>query len=475
MAGLDISEAPRGVLAAKRLVNAVAEQGDLAERHYLELKSTLNLSTKKDKEKIAKFILGAANRMPETAATAFEGYAAMLIGVSVDSVTGIPPVEMMEIAKVVQQYVGAAGPRWDVVWAPIEGSSNQVLLVIVDPPQFGQPPFPCRSSGESLTDGRIYIRAEGETREANADEFDLLITRAAASPKVEVDFRIELVGDMSPVSLDADRTVEAYVDRERTRLIAALPVEEPSVEEPPGPRNLADIATGVRGLAALSSRVQSVSQFASAMMVPEERSEEAYRASIDSWEARFRTAWGAAAPRIAASQLTPMIVRVTNRTTTFFHDVELNLHLAGDVFAYDYVDPEWADSISSLELPRPPRVWGPRQSDLGISNYANLGYMQPSIPSAYVAPSVSFRNGGSVDLDLDIGELRPLGTYESEDEEFVLVVADASLTSIYGTWQLTARDHNEVFTGEIDVPVNDPADLTEAALDVLGLKEESGV
>lgn len=337
------------------------------------------------------------------------------------------------------------------------------------------PPFPCRSSGESLTDGRIYIRAEGETREANADEFDLLITRAAASPKVEVDFRIELVGDMSPVSLDADRTVEAYVDRERTRLIAALPVEEPSVEEPPGPRSLADIATGVRGLAALSSRVQSVSQFASAMMVPEERSEEAYRASIDSWEARFRTAWGAAAPRIAASQLTPMIVRVTNRTTTFFHDVELNLHLAGDVFAYDYVDPEWADSISSLELPRPPRVWGPRQSDLGISNYANLGYMQPSIPSAYVAPSVSFRNGGSVDLDLDIGELRPLGTYESEDEEFVLVVADASLTSIHGTWQLTARDHNEVFTGEIDVPVNDPADLTEAALDVLGLKEESGV
>lgn len=142
MAGLDISEAPRGVLAAKRLVNAVAEQGDLAERHYLELKSTLDLSTKKDKEKIAKFILGAANRMPETAATAFEGYAAMLIGVSVDSVTGIPPVEMMEIAKVVQQYVGAAGPRWDVVWAPIEGSSNQVLLVIVDPPQFGQPPVP---------------------------------------------------------------------------------------------------------------------------------------------------------------------------------------------------------------------------------------------------------------------------------------------------------------------------------------------
>ncbi|MGP3536012.1 hypothetical protein ACTU3I_14525 [Microbacterium sp. RD1] len=474
MTGLDISQAPRGVLAAQGLVEAVAEQGDLAERHYLELKSTLDLSTKKDKEKIAKFILGAANRLPETAATAFEGYAAMLIGVAFGSITGIPPVEMMEIAKVVQQYVGAAGPRWDVVWVPIEGSSKQVLIVIVDPPQLGQAPFPCRSNGESLTSGRIYIRADGETREANADEFDLLVARGAASPKIEVDFRVELVGDVSPVSLDADRTVEAYVDRERTRLIAALPVEEPPVKEPLAPGSLADLATGVRGFAALSPRIQGMSQVANAMMIPEERTEDAYRASIDSWEAQFRNAWGAAAPRIAASQLTPIIVRVTNRTTTFFHDVELKLHLEGDVFAYDYVDPEWADNMSSLELPRPPRMWGPRQRDLGISNYANLGYMQPSIPGTYVAPSVSFRNGGSVDLDLDIGELRPLGTHESEDEEFVLVVADASLTSIHGTWQLTARDHNEVFTGEIDVPVADPAHITETARDVLGLREETG-
>ena len=81
MPELDISRAPRGVLAAQRLVAAVAEQGDLAERHYLELKSELDLSTKKDKEKIAKFILGAANRMPDVAATAFEGYGVMIIGV----------------------------------------------------------------------------------------------------------------------------------------------------------------------------------------------------------------------------------------------------------------------------------------------------------------------------------------------------------------------------------------------------------
>ena len=474
MSDFDTSKAPRGVLAAQRLVEAVAEQGDLAERHYLELKSTLDLTTKKDKEKIAKFILGAANRMPDIAAGAFEGYAVMVIGVSERAITGIPPVEMMEIAKIVQRYVGAAGPRWDIVWVPIEGSINQVLIVLVDPPQKGQGPFPCRSTGESLASGRIYIRADGETREANAEEFDLLVTRGSTPQKVEVDFRVELLGDLAPVTLDEDCTIEAYVSRQRVRLLEALPAEEPHQEVSSEPIRLADMTAGARGFASLASGLQSASLLASAMMIPEDRTEETYRASIESWEARFRTAWNDAVPQIAASQLTPVIVRVTNRTTTFFHDVEVKLHLEGEVDAYDYIDPRRADSFSSLDLPRPPRPWGPRQHVLALSNYANLGYMQPSIPEMYVAPSVSFKNGGSVDLDLDIGELRPLGSYESEDEEFVLVVADESLNAIHGTWQLTARDHNEVFKGGIDVPVARAIDITDAASKVLFLDRKAG-
>ncbi len=37
-AALDLSPAPRGVIAATELVVAVAQIGDLAKRHYLELK-----------------------------------------------------------------------------------------------------------------------------------------------------------------------------------------------------------------------------------------------------------------------------------------------------------------------------------------------------------------------------------------------------------------------------------------------------
>lgn len=34
----------------------------------------------------------------------------MIIGVAQGAITGIPAVEMMEISKVIQRYVGAAGP-----------------------------------------------------------------------------------------------------------------------------------------------------------------------------------------------------------------------------------------------------------------------------------------------------------------------------------------------------------------------------
>lgn len=41
MPEIDLGRAPLGVLAAQELIASVTEKGDLAERHYFELKSTL--------------------------------------------------------------------------------------------------------------------------------------------------------------------------------------------------------------------------------------------------------------------------------------------------------------------------------------------------------------------------------------------------------------------------------------------------
>lgn len=464
MAQLDTTRAPRGVRAAQSLVAAVAEHGDLAERHYLELKSTLDLSTKKDKEKIAKFILGAANRLPDVAASALEGYGVMMIGVAKGAITGIPPVEMMEISKVIDRYLGAAGPRWDVVWVPVKNSSHQVLVIVVDPPQVGQGPFPCRATGESLTDGRIYLRADGETREAKSDELDLLIQRGAATSPVEVDFGVEFIGEIAPVTSDGSRTVEEYIAGVRKKLVAALPSDQPEPnKEPSEPQH------AIARMPDHQSALGSWTAIAEARMDPEKRTREQYLESIDAWAARFRAAWGVVIQKIAASKLEPVVVRIVNRTTTFFHDVEVHIHLEGDVFGLDYIEPESADDLSRFELPQPPRKWGPWQRPLldlpsyGLGNMFVPGTL-PTLPS-----SIRFTNSGSVDLALEVGELRPRGAYESEEDEMVIYVADSAMKSIRGTWELTARDHNEVYAGEIEFAVASVHDLTEAARSVLRL------
>jgi hypothetical protein len=461
-AQLDLSRAPLGVLVAQELINAVVELGDMAERHYLELKSTLDLTTKKDKEKIAKFILGAANRMPHVAANAFEGYAVMIIGVGPGTITGIPPVEMMEISRLIQHYVGAGGPRWDVLWVPVKESSNQVLVILVDPPKIGHGPFPCRASGESLTDGRIYVRADGETREAKAEEVDLLVQRGSARQPVAVDFGVDVLGEVAPFELVDETSIEEYLASVRDSLLSAIPrqraAEQPSsgVAAETAERialiqsNLADLVTGLTD--------------------PEERSESEYLDSVDTWEAQFSQAWAEAVPRLVGSCLSPAVVRITNRTTTFFHEVEVKLHLAGDILAVDYEDPKSSRTFRALHLPKPPRKWGPRTRSFG-GYLGNFNMPTPYIPSLgpHIPSTIGYKNGGSVTLELNVGELRPRGTFESEQDEIVLFVMDRGLTTIKGTWELTARDHNEVYGGEIALDVAAPHDLTLVARQVLGL------
>ena len=108
-AAIDLARAPRGELAAAHLVTAVADTGDLAERHYLELKGPPDLATKVNKAKVAKFILGAANRLPDRAAEAFEGYGVMIVGITKQGIEGVPPIEMLALSQVIQPFLGAAG------------------------------------------------------------------------------------------------------------------------------------------------------------------------------------------------------------------------------------------------------------------------------------------------------------------------------------------------------------------------------
>lgn len=471
---INLARVPRGELAAAQLVAAVAHSGDLAERHYLELKGPPDLTSKVNKAKLAKFILGAANRLPDRAVEAFEGYGVMIVGITEDGIQGVPPIEMLALSQVIQPFLGAAGPRWDVVRVPIEGSPNQVMVILVDPPQMGQPPFICRANGEGLQNGRIYYRGDGETREATADELDLLMARGAARPPAPVELDVEVIGEVVPLIFD-ESTVEEVVENVRRRLLAALP--EPEPEQPTGPAYNVRSSDAFRAAMEATSAVSRVLnehgsaayRFADLLVneVPEKRSEEEYKAEIDAWERKFRAAWPAAVELFAAHVLSANEVIVINKTRTFLHDVEIKLRLAGPVQAAELQgyggELRWRD----LRLPLPPRKWGPTKRDLGL----DLGYparmaasvVPPStyMPGPYLPPGASWTTTGSVDVDVVVGDLRPEATFQTDDGDAVLLIKGEIPEQVRGTWTATVRGHNEVFTGELEVAVAEPTYLTD--------------
>lgn len=481
---LDVSRAPLGQLAAAKLVTAVVAGDDRQERHFLELKSDLDLTKKNDVAKIAKYILGSANRLPELAATAFEGYGVMIIGVAPREARGVPPIEVLEISKIVSQYLGAAGPHWDLVRVPVEGSANEVLVILVDPPRDGQKPFPCRKDGDGLIDGRIYLRADGETREAKGDELDRLIERAAFHAPPDVSFEVAISGQAHPLDINEANTLEAYIAKTSHRLLDALPRPEPqptsdaveSDRENSLPSGLAaSMAISESQLKAFSmlqemakSHQSLVSSFVD--VEPEKRTEDGYRRSIAHWEQNVREAWPQAVDELAGRMLTGITMVVKNTAKTFFHDVELKIHLEGEVRAIDHYDDDRAIHRADLDLPAPPRAWGPTERPKFGGLHASPQYMaSPYVPSTYRSP-LDWKNSGSIDLKLSVGDLRPREVFAFDEEEVVLILPIARDTEVRGTWEITARGHNDIYSGELSVGIAPTVDLTPMLRELLSLK-----
>lgn len=460
MASVDTTRAPKGELAATALVEAVVANDDRVERHFLEIKGHLDLTTRKHQAKLAKFILGAANRMPDQANRAFEGFGVMVIGASDGQMPGIPPIEALDIERAVRPFLGAEGPRYDFVRVPCEGSENEVLVLLVDPPEMGQAPFLCRKSGDGgLRDGAIFVRADGETREANSGELQQLLERGMASTP-SVNFGVGIVGVVHPVTIDQDEILEEYISRTLAELVAPLRKEKPSVT--------AEKAVGGSFDEAISQQIRSISNaytLRSSLMM-DNRSEAEFLESIDDWADRTREAWPDAVLRLIGAA-TPVEIEVRNHEKTFFHDVEVKIHVEGDVSGSAAWKPSgrlWADD---LDLPLPPRKWGEAAPLLG----SGMAYMPPASFSSALMSRTSWNNSGSVDLEVSVGEVRPTGVVATDDEEVVLYTIDRSLTSATATWQITARDHHDVYAGELEVEIGQPLDLTRALRRILELDQ----
>ncbi|RGP45296.1 hypothetical protein AWH04_03530 [Rhodococcus erythropolis] len=427
-------------------MQSLGELDDRAERYFLELKSEVDLSTTGGGAKVAKFILGAANRNPDVAAKRFGGHALMVLGISEGAVTGIPFFEAKDLENTVKKYIGDDGPHWDFERVRV-GGDRDVITIVVDPPRHGDPVFTCHKDGpENLKDGGIYIRLDGQTREAKGGEVRALLTRAQ-SARPQADLEVSVVGSALPFHCDAE-VLEEYITDIRGELESAY---RNHVLKSAAPQPLSaafrDLNSGAFGVE------------------PEDRSPEEYRVEIDHWEAEVREAWTALLDDVAAAVWPCARIRVRNLRKTFLEGVVVKIHLEGPVRAIAKM-PDSGDLLRSL--PARPRPWGPRTTTplFGGPDLAHHFRYEPPVPAA-IYDSVGFENSGSVDLRLHLSELRPEDTYDSDDGEFVLFLRDLDVRHIAGVWKVTAREHHELYQGELTVDVAEPRDFSEGLRSIL--------
>jgi hypothetical protein len=153
------------------------------ESHWLEWKSSVDLGERGWQARVARFILGAANRPHEVASSIQNGAAFMVLGVEPGRAVGTPRVDPATVQAGLKRFLGGTGPAYLLDYVALEDTT--VAVVTVQPVRAGSRPYLARGTFSAekvvLQDGRIYVRRTGATEEATASEVDdMLAERLAA-------------------------------------------------------------------------------------------------------------------------------------------------------------------------------------------------------------------------------------------------------------------------------------------------------
>lgn len=463
----DFSHLPAGQLGWRSLVEALAAMPDKTERHFLEFKgSETNLMTKDHQAKVARFVLGAANRDPSIAASRFDGCALMVIGIDENKLVGVPFFEPMDLQNYLLRVTGTPGPVWDFDLINVS-STNSIVVIKAAPPDAASQPWICRVDGPALQDGMHLIRGEGTSRIAKSAEIDAMRQRSAVAKTPQVKLKVEILGMARAYDYEP-QIVDAYLADAREKLMDALPKPKPKKEATRPPAELASAALLSSGLiisevmanivASNRSVIDSTNMYGAGTL-QENRTKDQYIAEIDAWEQQVRNELPKLLDKTAACIWPGVRVKITNTTDTYLDEPEVHIHIRGKVEGLGW---ERRDEIPRLlhELPSPPRTWGPRSqvSSLLGANYGQLGAIAvPRFPT--VAPQrhriVRFTNGGSVNLRFSLEDIRPRGSWTSDHDDLVLIMREEDVTELDGTWMATIKGRDVVYEGTVTVEVSE--------------------
>ena len=420
---------PLGERAWRSILDHVTAIGDEAETHYLEVKGSLDLGSKTAAAKVAKFLLGAANRRPHEAARHFQGHAVLIIGAEKGRTPGVPRgLEAHELEDRLRPYLGVQFPAFEFGRVGV-AEDREVLFVIAQPPQPGQPIFPCHKSfqGEdrkdNLEDGAIYVRGASNTRPARAGEVLDLVERARAADKAPIDLDVEILGAIRRVDR-LDEVMERLYEFE---------AEEFDKQEESNQNTVTDA----------SARIASSIFPGTRPLAGEEQ-----RTSLAEWRSKNPTQIAQGREHFLGVGLPGAGIRVISRDR-FVAKPQLIVTFHG-CEAIDYRDADDADYEKVVE----PVVRRRDPFGIGIAR-SDLRFAPRDYP-------VSWTNRGhTAEVVLSPESFRPNAPWTSDRDDYVILSRDPQATSVSVTWVLTEDANDAVTNGELEVATAEVIDAGE--------------
>lgn len=417
---LDTNIVPLGERSWRRIIEYIEAVGDEAETPYLEVKSSLDLNSRSGIAKVAKFLLGTANRLPHEAIRNFNGYAVLIIGAQKDSSLGIPRgVEAHDLENKLHPYLGPQFPIFEFGRVNID-SEHEVLFIISQPPQDGQSIFPCHRDfqGErkqdNLEDGAVYIRGKSNTRRARAGEILALVERARSESKPLIDLDIEIIGLVHKVQPLENFLEKLYEEKEKNYNI----LQDPN-------------NTKESSLIPFEPIVPSLQLVGNSKKPSSEVQENALKEWLKNKPENIKRG----REYILGFRLSGTGIRVISHNryiakphlSLIFHDCEV----------LDYLKEE------SLEYNK---IVKPIISDQYTHEVFDVSSLSNFTPIGYPVRWQNEERGAKILLTPD--SFRPNEPWETDLDDYVLISRDPNAKSIKVTWTLTEEDNDDEITGE---------------------------
>lgn len=478
---IDSTRPVKGPAARQALVAAVHGAQDHNEYDWIEWKLRLALGKAEGNFALAKQILGMANRDPDRAAQNVAGHGYVLVGIQPGDVRGIDPIDPADLESWINKYVGQDGPGWDLHWVTYQNVG--VLLIQVDPPQWGDLIHTLRKEYEGCQEGAVLVRSRGGVHQASTIEMQMLQRRCQKRTEV-VDVVVEVDPDSEalPVRFDASWIGER-VEADRNRFLSPLaePEEQQQAHEVESGKedtDAADYGSAPSVALRVSPQLQDqMHQMQQTMAMhreqfrrmtellgrhpvlgreTEDRDPEEYREQVEQY---LRELHGVLPIHAFVQWMEEGLGRVqidlVNPTERNLAEVQLELFFEQPAMAFE--EPK---DLDAPPIPQPPRRWGsPVSSTLAASSMLAASSPLPHALDTRFPMlgfnSIEIDNSGSARLTFDSVALRPLSRV-SLPAFYLLTTVEAG-TVLTGKWRATASNADGVVKDVIHLPVGEEA------------------